>query len=603
MFEILRKFYRSISLLTKIRMIIISVTLTVMIIILSFSFYFYSSLSQERELANAQASVAQASFNFNLNTKDILERFVDIGSSQDFLKDLTEIRDNPLAVKAHGQILQDDLDEFSYSGYLVHSALILTGDQTQAYSLYRSPLRVTTQVLFPDNELTFSHGITFLAERNSPFNPSIDVLPLVIPVSIYDTYVQVDNGEHPPLIYVVLYLDKNKIEMSLNHATAQGSDNTYYIINGSGNLLSAIGSGHSLENFPNPRASDLISTMRKNGGEHLALSEENTHWILYELERNNLLLLSEVPQITFTQIVGRAGYALALTLLLFVLLILALSFFTSNYVTKPVLKLVDVVHLIEQNEYRKKVRFETNDEVGQLLAAINGMYDTIQNQMITIKEEEAQKYKMELKLLTEQINPHFLYNTLEEIQSEVLRGDSKVASNMIQYLAEFLRIGLSGGADAIPIKNELRHANAYVKIMNQRFRQSILFMHKIDPALNDCLIIKTILQPLIENSIRHGFGIDSPGIPVSVPTIEIVFSAPQTGILKIEVVDNGSGFDTEQVHKLMTDQVQNDTSHPVGLNNVFHRLAAHYGLENVELQLESIPYYRNAISFIIHTNF
>ena len=224
------------------------------------------------------------------------------------------------------------------------------------------------------------------------------------------------------------------------------------------------------------------------------------------------------------------------------------------------------------------------------------MYTTIQEQMEKIKEDENIRYKTELKLLTEQINPHFLYNTLEEIQLEVKKGDNGTASDMIQYLAEYLRIGLSGGADVITVADELKHAFAYVRIMNQRFRKSILFTRIYDQSMGDRMILKTILQPLIENSIRHGFGIDGGGIAVASPSIEIRFHLEEEKKLIINVSDNGSGFDEEKVIKQM--KKESHTVH-IGVGNVYKRLVAYYGAENISVTARSIPYYRNTISIMI----
>ena len=275
------------------------------------------------------------------------------------------------------------------------------------------------------------------------------------------------------------------------------------------------------------------------------------------------------------------------------------SYFMKRFVANPILKLNDIVEKIGSDDYNTPEHFPARDELGRLLEAINSMNSTINAQKQQIKEEEAVKYRTELKLLTEQINPHFLYNTLEEIQSEVFRNNNDIAASMIQYLADYLRISLSGGADIISISNELRHINAYINIMNQRFGQTILLVHKVDPALADVKILKTILQPLVENSIRHGFGIDSFGIPASAPMIQISFTSPAPGSLAIDIIDNGSGFDAVKVRQLMVSEPSAQAQRHVGVNNVYHRLITYYGKENVEVSMESIPYYQNRIHICI----
>lgn len=307
-----------------------------------------------------------------------------------------------------------------------------------------------------------------------------------------------------------------------------------------------------------------------------------------------MILLNCAHRETFLDIFGKTGFTLLLLLVLLVFFLLTISFLMARYITRPVNGLVEVVHQIEENRYTEKLKFTANDEISQLGSAINNMHDTIRRQMIRIKQEEAEKYKTQIQLLTEQINPHFLYNTLECIQSEVLRGNSNTATNMIQYLAEYLRIGLSYGADLITISNELRHADVYIKLMNQRFQQSIIFLYKPSPDLNQRLIPKTILQPLVENSIRHGFGIDASGIPISVPTIEISLRAVEDR-LSIGVIDNGSGFDAKTVEAITSGSHTADDKGHVGLHHIYHRLVTYYGKENVQFSFNSIPYYRNEI--------
>ena len=170
---------------------------------------------------------------------------------------------------------------------------------------------------------------------------------------------------------------------------------------------------------------------------------------------------------------------------------------------------------------------------------------------------------------------------------------------MIQNLAEYLRIGLSGGNDLIPVSSEIRHAQAYVRIMNQRFGQKILFMYRAAPEISEHLILKTILQPLIENSIRHGFGIDATAPSASAPTIEVEIAIPEENVLTVRVSDNGSGFDENQVLSIMKDDSEEAHKH-VGIHNVYQRLITFYGKNNVEASAESIPYYQNTIAFVIH---
>ena len=237
------------------------------------------------------------------------------------------------------------------------------------------------------------------------------------------------------------------------------------------------------------------------------------------------------------------------------------------------------------------------DEIGQLNMAINSMYKTIQEQIQQIRENERDKYQAEIQLLSAQISPHFLYNTLECINMEILSDRKQTASAMITSLGDFMRIGLNYGNELIPLSRELLHVKSYIDIMNHRFSQKIELISTIPPELTDCLILKSILQPLAENSIRHGFSLDESGcIPVPMPEISVnVFE--NNGILTIEVIDNGHGIDISRANEALSRDGRQPCSKHVGLNNVYARLKACYG--TAQIHFETIPYFRNVVRITI----
>ncbi|MEG0369240.1 MAG: histidine kinase, partial [Hungatella sp.] len=234
------------------------------------------------------------------------------------------------------------------------------------------------------------------------------------------------------------------------------------------------------------------------------------------------------------------------------------------------------------------------DEIGHLNMAINSMYATITRQFESLKQSERAKYRSEIQLLSEQINPHFLYNTLECINMEVLSGHKEAASSMITSLGDFLRIGLSYGNDIIPLSKELTHVKAYIDIMNHRFSRKIELTYSIQPELDNLYILKSILQPLAENSIRHGFDTDEhPCDSIVMP--EITMSVYQKeSLICLEVSDNGCGIDIEKANASLTPPPSGEgQKQHVGLHNIYQRLTTYYG--NVSITFETIPYYKNTV--------
>lgn len=595
------KKYNNLSLFLKISFVLCGLTLALSTIITLTAGIYYRYIFSERQLGGIKTATVSAANTFYMNYTDIIERFVLTCGTENFKTDIEYLcQANPSHLTAKNMV-QDELSTLSNCNYLVHGAMILSGDGKTAYTLYNNPLYETAEEIFSQSELSKIAGVSFLKERKSPFRSWMSVIPIVFPISIITQYVELDLSGSTPDAYVILFIDSSKLQTCLNLTNVSDTENVYYLLTAGGSLLNSPSSEETADIaaiLEDVQLKELLNSAAWNTSECDTIVSPDCYIAAYGLRCGDMILLNYAHRETLWDIFGQTGFTLLLLLVLLICFLLTIAFLMARYITRPVNKLVEAVHQIEENSYSEKLRFSSNDEIGQLGSAINNMHDTIRQQMIRIKQEEAEKYKTQIQLLTEQINPHFLYNTLECIQSEVLRGNSNTATNMIQYLAEYLRIGLSYGADLITISNELRHADVYIKLMNQRFQQSIIFLYKPSSDLTQRLIPKTILQPLVENSIRHGFGIDASGIPISVPTIEISFHAVENR-LSISVIDNGSGFDAKKIEAITYGNHNADSKGHVGLHNIYHRLVTYYGTENVEFTFNSIPYYRNEIRISI----
>lgn len=588
--------YRDSSLYVKISTIIwVLAFLITGSIVLTFTLY-YNYMVKERTIAGIRSATRNAVNTINMNYTNILERFVATCGTEDFTSDLRNLTDPQLSYTAKEGLVQDELAVLVNCNYMVNSALILSADKETYYSLYKSPLRTSLLPLVEPQELETLQGITWLGERKSPFRSTVNVFPIVFPVTITNfTYTGIsDTSQWPPDAYVIIMLDTARLAQSLAISSETASSGTFLFLTQEGTVLNA-GVTQEIQQFLDEAdTAEFLRRFPDTSREGALFTKSGYYLIASRLENSGLTLLYCLEQENLSSIFGRAGLLILVVLSVIVLILLVISFLTARYITRPVNTLVRVVGEIGSGTYREHITFSTNDEMGELCRAVNSMHETIEQQMVQIKEEEARKYMAEIKLLAEQINPHFLYNTLEYIQLEVIGGQADAASNMIQYLAEYLRIGLSYGDDLITVSNELKHVHSYIKIMNQRFRQSISFLYTAEPGLEQHYILKTILQPLVENSIKHGFSIDSSGIPVSAPTIEINFYRKENR-LHIEIIDNGTGFDVKKAEKILYFDSTPGNGRHVGLHNIYYRLATYYGKDAVSFSLESIPYYRNCI--------
>jgi two-component system sensor histidine kinase YesM len=265
----------------------------------------------------------------------------------------------------------------------------------------------------------------------------------------------------------------------------------------------------------------------------------------------------------------------------------------SSFLTRPFNTLMRMVDEIRRNCYRQDVVPRFNDETGALIQAINSMYVTIQDQIALIRTSEKQKYQYMEQVLTEQINPHFIYNTLETINMEILGGHADTAAALVRTFATFLRCNLNNGKDLTTIDGELKQAAAYMEIMNQRLNNKILFTCRADEQLKQFVIPKSILQPMIENAIKHGLnnGIRADGLLLPAITIDI---RREDDSVSIEVTDNGKGIDIERAREA---SLAPEGDRHIGLRNIRQRLELYFG--SVEMEFSGIPYFQNTVGIKI----
>lgn len=274
-----------------------------------------------------------------------------------------------------------------------------------------------------------------------------------------------------------------------------------------------------------------------------------------------------------------------------------LAFALSRLLTRNLRVLGRIIGQINDSHYENKVVFEGSDEISLLGTQLNQMYDTIQLQLERIKEEEQKKARAEIQMMSEQINPHFLYNTLECIHFQIMNGHSRTAGQMVESLGRYLRITLSVGKALIPLEKEVEHVTAYMEIMNRHSSNGIRFICHIEPALRDYKIVKVILQPLAENCIKHGFGGSVTGLEPVPPQITISITLEPESVIKIQVSDNGKGIDVPRAMACLVPNEPETCGH-FGLHNIYKRLKACYG-DGADMAFSSIPYLENSVIVMI----
>lgn len=258
----------------------------------------------------------------------------------------------------------------------------------------------------------------------------------------------------------------------------------------------------------------------------------------------------------------------------------------SEWITAPVKKLDRAVKELEAGE--QQVDFDVGGpyEVEHLSHSVRSMVSTMRHLMDDIVRQEEEKRRGELDVLQSQINPHFLYNTLDSVVWMTENGRTDEATVMLTALARFFRISLSRGSNIIPIADELEHARHYLTIQKMRYKNKFSATIETQDGVEKLYTIKLIVQPILENAIYHGMAYaDGDG--------EITILARRDGDdVVIDVADNGPGMPGEVVERLLDPKEQGAAPSKggsgIGFRNVHQRIRLTFG-EPYGLTIHSEP--------------
>ncbi|MGN1019538.1 MAG: sensor histidine kinase [Aristaeellaceae bacterium] len=540
-----------------------------------------------RSLDDAMASTSVASTALHDNYEQTLLSLLETCGTEDFEKLLPEIVAADRAAQTQLNIsLQSTLNAMIRRNPLAVSAMIVNRD-----GVCFQPLTHRLQEASFAMDLGYDHGliggVSFLPQRDSPITGHRTVVALAFPLTTLpgttNPMIAADYDSAQAIMY--LLLDTEALRTLLRVYASQGICGEMYLLSADGQLLTDDPAVEEAALLARVKDADVAAQQQGvivQGGQYLCWQ----YWPDAEIFVVNL-----VPEAQLLASLNRLMQIVPLFGLGCILLLSLLMLPLSRHMTRPVRKLHKTVMAIEEGTYDGREPLRLQDELGQLSRAIASMYRTVQHQMVALRQEEEARASAEMRVVSEQINPHFLYNTLEAINMEVYAGHTESASGMIQSLGEFLRIGLSFGQDMITVERELEHVRAYISIMNVRFSNRLIFTSNVDEGCLQHPVLKIILQPLVENSIRHGFHMDSSRQMLNDQFIEVAVHAVGEE-LQLSVIDNGVGIDVEHARQVLhTSPAQQKH---VGLNNVYQRLVMQYG-EKADITFESIPYYRNTV--------
>ena len=262
---------------------------------------------------------------------------------------------------------------------------------------------------------------------------------------------------------------------------------------------------------------------------------------------------------------------------------IVLSVLLSRKIDKPIRKLMAHISRIAEGEFERDPSIESEDEIGQVGKIINDMSGKIDTLMTEQIETEKEKGSLELKMLQAQINPHFLYNTLDSIRwIAVIQKNSGIVK-IVTALSGLLKNMAKGFNEKITLRKELDFLQDYVTIEKMKYVEMFdLEVVVEEERLYEARMIKLTLQPLVENAIFNGIE------PAGKPGLISIYVGEDAGVLKITVRDNGVGIPEEKLKTILehTEKVKSSSMSGIGLPNVDRRIKLYYG-ENYGLRIRS----------------
>lgn len=405
--------------------------------------------------------------------------------------------------------------------------------------------------------------------------------------------------------YIAIYFSREYLEDML-HINLTSTNSVYYLINSRNSIVASsdqILAGTYFKRYEAiPEAVGSTEEFTTT-----TILDENLYMGYREIDQTDWRLVSVIPVSSVFSEGRQVLVNTAQLYLIFVVLACATALFLSGSLAK---RLSLVVEKINQNRERSLVPFDDNsdqdkDEIGLLVRNYNAMVDRI-NQLMEEQTETAEKLKVsEVKALQAQINPHFLYNMLDMINWLAQSGKQRDVSLAVQTLSKFYKLTLSKKNITTPIREELRHAELYVKLQNMRYEDKISFLIDVPDEILDFEIPKLVLQPIVENSIQHGiFEKES-----KEGTIVIMAWMEGEDIVFV-ISDDGVGIPPEKVPLILDGTYEDGKGSNIGIYNTHLRLQLLYGKSyglhyestpgrgtEVQVKLPGIPYSSKLFSF------
>lgn len=570
----IRSFLRLASSLRN-RMILIFLAITIVPFIL-FSAYAHTKSVEGIQQANATFSMSYLEQS-KINLEAYLAKLNDQMNELIGDKQLQDLLEQPPASSQDEVSASVDLLNIVYQKKKQMDALQLRVYplNSEAYPTYLRALEVTTSTR---NEDWFQNA----ANSTLPiWHLSVDGGPNRGPLLSYvKTFTSLHN--RTPRGLVVADLADNHFSRFFS-PTKRLQGQKFLIVDETGKIVyDSAGSEWTGEQLPSPKLL-AMRNVRKEGVETLSIYDEKNLIAFVRMDSLPWTIVSLTPMHALTEPITAMQRLLIFFLIAYMLCAVGVVIYLTRNFTQPVFQLVRLMRKLEEGDFSMLIPHQNRkDEIGWLYRGFGSIVRKIEDLILQSTRAERTKRELEFQVLSHQINPHFLYNTLESIRWKAENHGRNDIGEMVSALGNLLRLSLNQGKDITTVGREVEQVKAYVQIEQARIGMPLRVLYFFDEEMLDMTFMRLLLQPLVENAIQHS-------IRGNFEKGKVILSGRvEERDLVIDISDNGKGI-PEEVLKELNDAAGNRKMagrSGVGLRNVNERLKIYFG-PDYQLQIET----------------
>ncbi len=361
---------------------------------------------------------------------------------------------------------------------------------------------------------------------------------------------------------------------SIFSKVAKNPTGKFMVVNENGIVMSSTNSSDILKDISDkPYFKQGIHTAQSGNLQYI--DGKKTLVTAYYNEKLKWNIICFIPYSNLTANKTKVSMSLFFISLLVFFVTIVISVIVSAKITKPILSLADVLSSSvinrEKDLQNLQIRIEktSSDEVGVLQSSVNILLHKISELMLAVKQEQKLKREYELASINSHVKPHFLYNSINSICGLLYIKEQDTALLMLQALGEYYKFSLGKGRELIKISEEIKLTESYIIIQKNKYRDNLKYSIQIDDRINNYIIPKFTLQPLVENSFKHGFT-----DPEKQNYLEIEGSF-ESGQVILQVTDNGTLGNADAINNLLCESAE-DNSLSFGLKSIHNRLKLYF---------------------------